>query len=189
MNIEEKGRGIRYQKKTTPSIHYEDLWSPYEKCKEIVKKEWLDHTKWSRDNVVQTFKKMAKESLAQLKLWSRHELGDRKKQADKLMEELRNIKQCHLYYVDGDRIKEIEKQLNAILMDEEIYWKQRSRADWLKKGDRNTKFFHAKASSRKRKNKIWGILDEDEKWTEEAEDIKRMFCEYFATLFTSTKPS
>ncbi|KAH9743718.1 hypothetical protein KPL70_003399 [Citrus sinensis] len=39
------------------------------------------------------------------------------------------------------------------------------------------------------KNKIWGILDEDEKWTEEAEDIERMFCEYFATLFSSIKPS
>lgn len=64
MNIEEKGRGIRYQKKTTPRIHYEDLWSPYEKCKEIVKNEWLDHTKWSRENVGHILKKRAKESLA-----------------------------------------------------------------------------------------------------------------------------
>lgn len=124
-----------------------------------------------------------------MKLWSRHELGDRKKQVDRLMEELRNIKQCHLHSVDGDRIKKIEKRLDAILMDEEIYWKQRSKADWLKEGDRNTKIFHAKASLRKRKNKIWGILDEDEKWIEEVEDIERMFCEYFATSFSSTKPS
>lgn len=63
-----------------------------------------------------------------------------------------------------------------------------SKADWLKERDRNTKFFYAKASSRKRKNKIWGILDEQDKWTEEAEDIERMFYDYFANLFTSTNP-
>lgn len=135
------------------------------------------------------FLKRAKKSLAQLKLWSRHELRDRNKQANRLMEELRNIKQCHLHYVDGDRIKKIEKRLDAILIGEEIYWKQRSRADWLKEEDQNTKNFHAKASSRKKKNQIWGILYEDEKWTEEAEDIERVFCEYFVTLFSSTKSS
>lgn len=70
------------------------------------------------------------------------------------MEELKTIRQHHIQYEDGDRIKRIEKQLDAILMDEEIYWKERSRADWLKEGDRNTKYFHAKASLRKRKNKI-----------------------------------
>ena len=79
MNVEEKGRGIRYQKKTNPRVHYEDLWSSYEKCKEIVKLEWLDQRSWCRDNAVRTFHKAAKESLAQLKLWSINELGDRKK--------------------------------------------------------------------------------------------------------------
>lgn len=154
MNIEEKGRGIRYLKKTTPRTYHEDLWSSYEKCKEIIKNECLDFRTWCGEYAIKTFKKTAKESLAQLKLWSRKELGDRRKQTDKLMEELKTIRQHHIQYEDGDRIKRIEKKLNAILMDEEIYQKQRSRADWLKEGDQNTKYFHAKDSLRKRKNKI-----------------------------------
>lgn len=39
------------------------------------------------------------------------------------------------------------------------------------------------------KNKIWGILDEHDKWTEEAGDIERMLCDYFVNMFTSTSPS
>ena len=34
-----------------------------------------------------------------------------------------------------------------------------SRADNLLEGDKSIKFFHAKASSRMRNNRIWGIKD------------------------------
>ena len=42
MEVLEKGRGNRYSRKTFHRIHYEDMWSPYKKCKEIVKKEWME---------------------------------------------------------------------------------------------------------------------------------------------------
>lgn len=78
MNIKEKGRGIRFYKKTSSQIHYKDMWSLYEKSKEIVKREWPDHNNRYEDNIVQNFRKTAKKSLALLKIWSRNELEDRK---------------------------------------------------------------------------------------------------------------
>ena len=42
---------------------------------------------------------------------------------------------------------------------------------------------------RKQKNKIWGVLDEDGNWTEEADEIDSRFCDHFANLFTTTRPS
>ena len=55
---------------------------------------------------------------------------------------------------------------------------------WLKHGDKNTKFFHAKASQRRRRNHIQRIKDRDGNWVEEIEDIARVATNYFDSLFT-----
>ncbi|KAH9769811.1 reverse transcriptase domain-containing protein [Citrus sinensis] len=81
------------------------------------------------------------------------------------------------------------KQIDDLLIDKEIYWRQRSRAVWLREGDKNTKYFHSKATARKRKNKIRGIVDERNKWTEEVDEIERIFCDYFDNMFTSNNPT
>ena len=51
----------------------------------------------------------------------------------------------------------LSKMMDDLLQKQEIFWAQRSRINWLKHGDRNTKFFHAKATQRRRRNHIRGI--------------------------------
>ena len=67
-----------------------------------------------------------------------------------------------------------KKEINEVMLREEIMWNQRSRALWIKYGDRNTKFFHATANNRQRKNRIEGISD-----SEGGEEVKDVIFKYF----------
>ncbi|KAL5544814.1 hypothetical protein UlMin_008598 [Ulmus minor] len=83
----------------------------------------------------------------------------------------------------------LEKALDALIYKEERYWRQRSKDSWLKCGDRNSKFFHQKASARKSKNSITGLVDINENWCEEEEGIAHIIENYFDMLFSSSSPS
>ncbi|XP_075674939.1 uncharacterized protein LOC142644147 [Castanea sativa] len=77
----------------------------------------------------------------------------------------------------------LSKRMDELLQKQEIYWAQRSRINWMKHGDRNTKFFHAKASQRQRKNYINGIRNSQGIWVENLEEVVEVESDYFDNLF------
>jgi hypothetical protein len=62
---------------------------------------------------------------------------------------------------------------------------QRSRANWLQHGDRNTSFFHNFARARRKKNFIKKLRSNETDWVEGSENLKPLILEYFDQLFTS----
>lgn len=80
--------------------------------------------------------------------------------------------------------------LKKNLMDlEECMWNQRSKVDWLKHGDLNTKYFHCRATERNKRNFISGLENEHGDWIEDENQIGDMLISYFSSLFTSANPS
>lgn len=86
-------------------------------------------------------------------------------------------------------IHKLEADLDKLLDEEEVYWRQRSRKSWFKWGDRNMSWFHRRASIRKKKNKVRGISDTKGNWVTNPEGIENIFSNYFQSIFTSTNPS
>jgi hypothetical protein len=71
------------------------------------------------------------------------------------MEQLRGRKDV----AGSIRYREVHEKHAKLLIQEEMYWKQRAKMHWLKEGDLNTKFFHMSASARQKKKKIVKIVN------------------------------
>ncbi|KAL5548874.1 hypothetical protein UlMin_004105 [Ulmus minor] len=66
----------------------------------------------------------------------------------------------------------LEKTLDALRYKEERYWRQKSKDLWLKCGDRNSKFFHQKASAHSSERKVTHQLNEQLEQACVTEDVK-----------------
>lgn len=82
-----------------------------------------------------------------------------------------------------------ENELKNLLEEEELYWRVRSREEWLKGGDRNSKWFHSKASMRRKRNEIKGLTNKNGSWVESEEELEVVAVEYFRNLFRFSNPS
>jgi hypothetical protein len=76
------------------------------------------------------------------------------------------------------------REMDEFLYREEILWMQRSRVAWLREGDRNTKYFHRKASWRHKKNKVRKLRRNDGTWTMDPGEMENMSRDFFEGLFT-----
>ncbi|XP_074266422.1 uncharacterized protein LOC141589691 [Silene latifolia] len=108
-------------------------------------------------------------------------IGKKLKQLGSLNEMERTVENVH-------KRRKIVAELATLRKQEEQFWRQRSRALWLKDGDKNTKFFHTRAGERKRKNFIAKLVDDGGVSREGDEGVAGVANAYFQQLFTSSNP-
>jgi hypothetical protein len=81
--------------------------------------------------------------------------------------------------------KEMANQIELLLEHDEVYWAQRSRANWMNQGDRNTSFFHNFDSPSRKKNTISKLKDDNGIWVEGTDALKPLILNYFTNIFSS----
>uniref|UniRef100_A0A803MS51 Endonuclease/exonuclease/phosphatase domain-containing protein n=1 Tax=Chenopodium quinoa TaxID=63459 RepID=A0A803MS51_CHEQI len=133
------------KKKKKKMYRFEAMWLRDENCAEIVSDAW--------ERGEDLCSKIAFTS-SNLSAWSREKFGDFVKdlqackgKMEQLMGETQTEEVIAQMRAIDDRMDELERR-------EEMYWKQRSRQDWLKNGDKNTTFFHTKTKQRAARNQI-----------------------------------
>ena len=122
--------------------------------------------------------------------WSHRSFGSIKKQIETKGKQLSKAEiNAAKGILEVDLVKVLKAKLNDLLDKESQMWQQRSRTLFLKCGDRNTSFFHSKASHRFRRNRITGLKNSNNIWCTGDNELKEIAHQYFSSLFTSSQPS
>ncbi|KAL0326477.1 UNVERIFIED_CONTAM: hypothetical protein Sangu_1725700 [Sesamum angustifolium] len=126
---------------------------------------------------------------AKLKQWSKTTFCKDKKRVQLLESKLGRLLQGPFTPESNADIAAIRKELESFAAHEETAWRQRSKILWLWEGDRNTGFFHRKASYRFRTSSILRIRNLEGDWVYMEDDIRNCISSYFGTVYASTYPS
>ncbi|XP_024196455.1 uncharacterized protein LOC112199713 [Rosa chinensis] len=156
----------------------------HEECEDVVQEGWsMDVTSTPMYGV----KKKIAHTRMHLDKWQRQVYRGRQRQMMGERARLEELMDVASTEVVQDEKKRLMKRLQRLLSQEEIFWKQRSRVTWLKEGDRNTGFFHRKASNRRRKNTLNGLYDDMGVWCDDDAGMERVVSSYFSKMFTASE--
>lgn len=119
---------------------------------DIISEEWTN----TNNGVSQSITEKLKSCRRAISKWKRENSTNSAKMIKELTEMI------DVAHTDGvtstKRLQELRKELLHAHIQEEKYWKTKSRIQWLKAGDLNTKFFHAATKNRTAKNRISHII-------------------------------
>ena len=128
---------------------------------------------------------------ADLKQWNKEvfdDVGVRKGELMRKIQQLDALEESRSLTVEERTYREDRcGELHKVMDLEEISWCQKSRILWLKKGDRNTKFFHRMANSHLRNNFI-RCLNVEGTLTLDPKEVKEGIVQYYRQLYCETIP-
>ncbi|GLT51810.1 hypothetical protein SLA2020_251920 [Shorea laevis] len=165
---------IRTQNKPT---RFEAAWLTYESFKSVFTQAWMA----ASSSITTAINSVQKACLQ----WNRNVFGNLFHRKRHLRGRLEGI-QNSIHYHNSQFLQNLEIQLlqeyHQVLHAEELFWCQKSRADWIASGDRNTSFYHASTIVRRRRNQI-SALKVDGEWMMESKGLKRHIHDFYLGLF------
>ena len=121
-----------------------------------------------------------------LKKWNKEVFGNVGVKRKNLMSELIELDALadirHLTDVESQKKAQIVADLECTSLFEEISWRKKSRALWLREGDKSTKFFHRLANSNRWYNSI-SSLSIDGVLSTDSDAISECITNFFSKLF------
>ncbi|XP_074318789.1 uncharacterized protein LOC141655618 [Silene latifolia] len=170
----------RYEENSRRCFRFEQIWVGEEGCEDAISRA-CEENDW---DVVETINRCAQE----LKKWKGVSIGKIMRDINRKRKKLEwlNVSERTVANVKERRV--VLRELNNLLRQEEIFWRQRARALWLKDGDRNIKYFHRKVGQRKKKNCIRRVTVGEGRVVAGDVAIKAAAVEFFGSLFESSQP-
>jgi hypothetical protein len=161
---------------------FEARWLLDGEAGDIIANAWTDDIVGG--STIQMVQQRLEKCKGDLRRWSWQKYGNLEKAIKEKTKQL-EILQRDEGAVDGQQIKVLQNEIDALLEQEDTRWKQRAKRNWYRNGDRNTPFFHAWASHWRKVNNIQKIQDDaGREWTKQ-KDISKSFIAFYQRLFTA----
>lgn len=77
----------------------------------------------------------------------------------------------------------------VVVQHEEAYWFHQAKSKWVMLGDKNTRFFHQATISRRRHNRIAALLNNDNNWVYDDQQLLDMVVAFYQGLYASSLPA
>ena len=123
---------------------FENMWIRNEECETVVEEAWKkDEMTWNGKLTAQV--KWCGEALAK---WHRESGGNIRRKITKLRQNLKENYEKGMSSGISTDFVQCKQELNRLLQDKEVMWRQRSKALWLRERDQNSSYFHAVASKK-----------------------------------------
>lgn len=164
---------------STPPFRFVSAWMTHPSFKEVVEQHWLNDRE-----CLQNVKHME----AIFNDWKNNVFGNVRARKKSLLARIGGIQKrvqegCTNRFLQRLE-KELQKELDQVLYQEELIWFQKSRAKWLTEGDRNTKYYHLKTINRRRRNRILMLRNGDGQWIDDVDALKGMVNNFYKDLFS-----
>ncbi|XP_074292303.1 uncharacterized protein LOC141619181 [Silene latifolia] len=162
-------------------FRFDQIWLREDGCEEAIRMAWEQDSGGIIENLAQCSKALQE--------WKEISIGKVLRDLQNKRNKLRKLNEgCRSRWAVRER-KKVVKEIANLLKQEETFWRQRSRALWLRDGDQNTKYFHRKPSQRKKKNFIARLVDDEGRNYVGTEVVASVAKGYFDGLFTSSSPT
>uniref|UniRef100_A0A7N2LQP6 Endonuclease/exonuclease/phosphatase domain-containing protein n=1 Tax=Quercus lobata TaxID=97700 RepID=A0A7N2LQP6_QUELO len=176
--------GLEFQQKKK-AFQFKEMWLADKECGETVEGVWqASYEEGDNRRVLRKIENCGKG----LTRGSQKCFRNVRKELEKKRKELARVEKLALQTGGSFWLVQIQNEINVLMGKEERTWRQRSRTLYLKDGDRTTRFFHCRATQRKRRNHIAGIQNQADDWCTEQNQISDIFLDYYNQLFTSSNP-
>eukprot|EP00253_Pinus_taeda_P013100 PITA_13100 len=118
-----------------------------------------------------------------LKEWNKKDFGkifvEKKSMETKLKELNQALITNGFYKVKSEQADKHHQEWEKLCKEEEIFWRQNSRVQWLKEGERNTRFFHRSTIPIRAHNRISSILNEYGELQTSHKNIEAVLVQHF----------